>query len=181
MTSLNQMCEVLLFCVLRWLMRPVLALNCLLWIEREVWGRKPCWYCLSSGFPLSMFLLGFADSFYFVFTSTPSYEASALCTILCNLLYSIDIFWIHRANNNGLKKTGCLHVQFGLDVCVFFCFFFKEWVSYVIIHVFILTIMTGNAEWTHIRWLLSDCIVCYFSSTSHTQLWIVEVICSNFL
>ena len=31
------------------------------------------------------FLLSFADSFCFVFTSTHFYEASPLCTILCNL------------------------------------------------------------------------------------------------
>ena len=68
-------------CVLRWLLRPILALNCLL----QVWGRKLCWWCLSSGFPLCTFLLGFADSFCFVFTSSPFYEASPLCTILCNL------------------------------------------------------------------------------------------------
>ena len=76
-------------CVRRWLMRPVLALNWLLQIEqertREVWGRKLCWWCLSAGFPLCTFLLGFADSFCFVFTSSPFYEASPLCTILCNL------------------------------------------------------------------------------------------------
>ena len=52
---------------------------------RKVWGRKLCWWCLSSGFPLCTFLLGFADSFCFVFTSSPFYEASPLCTILCNL------------------------------------------------------------------------------------------------
>ena len=55
-------------CVLRWLMRPILALNCLLQIEQE---RGLCWWCLSSGFPLCTFLLGFAASFYFVFTSSP--------------------------------------------------------------------------------------------------------------
>ena len=53
---------------------------------REVWGRKLCWWCLSSSFPLCRFLLGFADSFCFVVTSSPSYEASPLCSILCNLL-----------------------------------------------------------------------------------------------
>ena len=30
-------------------------------------------------------LLGFTDSFCFVFTSSPFYEASPLCTILCTL------------------------------------------------------------------------------------------------
>ena len=34
MTNPNQLCDVLL-CVLRWLMRPILALNCLLQIEQE--------------------------------------------------------------------------------------------------------------------------------------------------
>ena len=52
---------------------------------REVWGRKLCWWCLSSGFSLRTFLLSFADSFCFAFASTPSYEASPLCSILCNL------------------------------------------------------------------------------------------------
>ena len=72
-------------CVLRWLMRPILALNCLVHRTREVWGRKLCWWCLNSGFPLCTFLFGFADSFCFVLTRTPSYEASPLCSILCNL------------------------------------------------------------------------------------------------
>ena len=33
---------------------------------REVWGRKLYFWCLSSGFPLCTFLLGFADSFSFI-------------------------------------------------------------------------------------------------------------------
>ena len=52
---------------------------------REVWGGKLYWWCLCSGFPLSTFLIGVACSFCFVLTSTPSYEASPLCLILCNL------------------------------------------------------------------------------------------------
>ena len=52
---------------------------------REIWGGKLCWWCLSSGFLLRMFLFSFADSFCFVFTSTPSYETSPLCSILCSL------------------------------------------------------------------------------------------------
>ena len=52
---------------------------------REIGGRKLCWWCLGSGFPLCTFLLGFADSFCYVFISSPSYEASPLCLILCNL------------------------------------------------------------------------------------------------
>ena len=35
MTNPNQLCDVLLFCLLRWLMRPILALNLLLQIEQE--------------------------------------------------------------------------------------------------------------------------------------------------
>ena len=53
---------------------------------REVWGRKRCWWCLSAGFLLRTFLVSFADSFCFVLTSIPSYEASPLCSILCILL-----------------------------------------------------------------------------------------------
>ena len=99
MTNPNQLCDVLLFVCSK--MADETNLNCLLQIDldgwwdqsklpfadrtREVWGRKLCWRCLSSGFPLCTFLLGFADSFCFVFTSSPFYEASPLCTILCNL------------------------------------------------------------------------------------------------
>ena len=60
---------------------------------REVWGRKLCWWCLSSGFPLCTFLLGFADPFCFVFTSSPSYEASPFCTILCNMFPWLLVCW----------------------------------------------------------------------------------------
>ena len=72
-------------CVLRWLMRPILALNCLLQIEQERSEEESSVGDASSGFPLCTFLLGFADSFCFVFTSSPFYDASPLCTILCNL------------------------------------------------------------------------------------------------
>ena len=73
-------------CVLIWLIRPILALNCLLQIEQERSEEESSvGDNLSSGFPLCTFLLGFADSFCFVFTSSPLYEASPLCTILCNL------------------------------------------------------------------------------------------------
>ena len=85
MTNPNQMREVLLFCVLRWLMRPILALNCLLQIEQERSEEESSVDGALVGFPLNMFLLGFAGSFCFVLTSTPSYEASSLCPILCNL------------------------------------------------------------------------------------------------
>ena len=86
MTNPNQLCDVLL-CVC-YKMADETNLSSKLPVAdrtREVWGRKLCWWCLSSGFPLCTFLLGFADSFCFVFTSSPFYEASPLCTILCNL------------------------------------------------------------------------------------------------
>ena len=86
MTNPNQMCEVLLFVCSK--MADVANLSSKLPVAdrtREVWGRKLCWWCLSSGFPLRTFLLCFADSFCVIFTSTPSYEASPLCSILCNL------------------------------------------------------------------------------------------------
>ena len=64
-------------CVLRWLMRSILALNCLLQIKQgRSEERRLCLWRLSSGFPLCTFLLSFADSFCFVCTSTSSYEAS---------------------------------------------------------------------------------------------------------
>ena len=67
-------------------MRPILALNCLLQIEQERSEEESSvGNAFSSGFPLCTFLLGFADSFCFIFTSTPSYEASLLYSILCNL------------------------------------------------------------------------------------------------
>ena len=87
MTNPNQLCDVLLFVCSK--MADETNLSSKLPIAdrtREVWGRKLCWWCLSSGFPLCTFLLGFADFFCFVFTSSPSYEASPLCSILCNLL-----------------------------------------------------------------------------------------------
>ena len=86
MTNPNQLCDVLLFVCSK--MADETNLSSKLPVAdrtREVWGRKLCWWCLSSGFPLCTILLGFADSFCFVFTSSPFYEASPLCTILCNL------------------------------------------------------------------------------------------------
>ena len=85
MTNPNQMREVLFVCSK---MADETSLNSKLPVAdrtREVWGRKVCWWSLSSGFLLHMFLLGFADSFCFVFTSTPFYEAMPLCSVLCNL------------------------------------------------------------------------------------------------
>ena len=84
MTNPNQLCDVLFVCS----KMADTSLSSKLPVAdrtREVWGRKLCWWCLSSGFPMCTFLLGFADSFCFVFTSSPFYEASPLCTILCNL------------------------------------------------------------------------------------------------
>ena len=86
MTNPYQLCDVLLFVCSKTAGETNLSSK-LTGADRtrEVWGRKLCWWCLSSGFPLCTFLLGFADSFCFVFTSSPSYEASPLCSILCNL------------------------------------------------------------------------------------------------
>ena len=82
MTNPNQLCDVLLFVCSKMADETKLSVADR---TREVWGRKLCWWCLSSGFPLCTFLLGFADSFCFIFTKSPFYEASPLCTILCNL------------------------------------------------------------------------------------------------
>ena len=86
MTNPNQLCDVLLFVCSE--MADETNLSSKLPVAdrtREVWGRKLCWWCFSSGFPLCMFLLSFAGSFCFVFTSSLFYEASPLYTILCNL------------------------------------------------------------------------------------------------
>ena len=86
MTNPNQLCDVLLFVCSK--MADETNLSSKLPVAdrtRKVWGRNLCWWCLSSGFQLCTFLLGFADSFCFVFTSSPFYEAPPLCTILCNL------------------------------------------------------------------------------------------------
>ena len=84
MTNLCQMGEVLFLYGLRWLMRPILALYRLLHIEQER-SEEETSVGDALAFPVCMFLLHFADSFCFVFTSTPSYETSPLCLILCNL------------------------------------------------------------------------------------------------
>ena len=86
MTNPNQLCDVWLFVCSKMADETSLSSNLPVADRtREVWGRKLYWWCLSSGFPLCTFLLGFADSFCFVFTSSPFYEASPLCTILWNL------------------------------------------------------------------------------------------------
>ena len=85
-TNPNQLCDVLLL-VCSKMADETNLISKLPVVDRtrEVWERKFCWWCLSSGFPLCTFLLGFADSFCFVFTRSPFYEASPLCMILCNL------------------------------------------------------------------------------------------------
>ena len=74
-------------CVLRWLIRPILAWSKLSVVDwtTEVRARQLCWWCLSSGFALCTFLLGFADSFCLIFTSISSHEALPHCSVLCNL------------------------------------------------------------------------------------------------
>ena len=92
MTSSKQLWDVLLFVCSK--MADETNLSSKLPVAdrtRKVWGRKLCWWCLSSGFPLCTFLLGFVESFCFVFTSSPSYEASPLCSILCNLVLRLCV------------------------------------------------------------------------------------------
>ena len=88
MINPNQTCEVLLFVCSKMADETNLSSN-----KSDVWERKLCWWCLSSDFPLRKFLLGFAFYFCFVFTSTPSYEASPLCSILCNLFPRLCWCW----------------------------------------------------------------------------------------
>ena len=63
MTNPNQMREVLLFVCSKMVDETNLSSKLpVADSTKEVWGRKLCWWCLSSGFPLHTFLLGFADS-----------------------------------------------------------------------------------------------------------------------
>ena len=72
-TNPNQMREVLLF--VRFNMANLSAKLSVADNTREIGERKLCWWCLSHGFPLSTFLLGFAVYFCFIFTSTPYYDS----------------------------------------------------------------------------------------------------------
>ena len=125
MTNLNQMREVLLFVCSK--MDGEANLISKLPVadrKREVWGRKLCWWRLSSGFPLRTFLFGFADSFCFVFTSTPSYEASPLCLILCKLFPWL--YWyvevLREALRVSLYRFASCHMKQILDAHLF-CIF----------------------------------------------------------
>ena len=73
-------------CVLRWLMRPILALNCMLQIEQERSKEESSvGDALALAFRCARFCSASVILFCFVSDSTPSYEASPLCSILCNL------------------------------------------------------------------------------------------------
>ena len=73
-------------CVLRWLMRPILALNCLLQTEQEISEEESSvGDALALAFRCARFCSASLILFCFVFTSSPSYEALSLCSILCNL------------------------------------------------------------------------------------------------
>ena len=65
-------------------MRPILALNCLLQIEQEgSEDESSVGDALALAFRCARFC---SALLIFVFTSSPSYEASPLCTILCNFI-----------------------------------------------------------------------------------------------
>ena len=70
-------------CVLRWLIRPIWALNCLLQIEHERSEEESSVGDALALTPLSTFLIGFADFFA---SYSSSYEALPFCLILCSLL-----------------------------------------------------------------------------------------------
>ena len=76
-------------CVLRWLMRPILALNCLLQIEQE---RSEEESSVGEALALAFRCARFCSALLILFASyspapllSPFYEALPLCTILCNL------------------------------------------------------------------------------------------------
>ena len=73
-------------CIPRWLMRPILALNCLLQIEQE---RSEEESSVGDTLALAFRCARFCSASLILFASySPAplfYEASPLCTILCNL------------------------------------------------------------------------------------------------
>ena len=84
-------------CVLRWLMRPVLALNCLLQIGQERSEKES-----SVGDALALaFCSASLIPFCFIFTSTPSYQASPLCSILCNMF--LQFCWYVEVFKGGFE------------------------------------------------------------------------------
>ena len=72
-------------CVLRWLIRSILALNCLLQVEQQRSEQDSSVDDALALAVLGKFLLGFAESFCLIFASTSSDKASPLCSVLCNL------------------------------------------------------------------------------------------------
>ena len=94
-------------CVLRWLMKPILALNCLLQIEQE-WSEEESSVgdALALAFRCARFCSASLILFCFVFTSSTFYEASPLCTILCNLFP-----WLCRNRFNWFWYNLLIHAH----------------------------------------------------------------------
>ena len=86
MTNLNQMREVLLFVCSKMADETILALNCLLQIAQE---RSEEESSVGDALSLAFRCVRFCSASLILFASyspaSPSYEASPLCSILCNL------------------------------------------------------------------------------------------------
>ena len=80
-------------CVLKWLMRPILVLNCLLQIEQ---GRSEEESSVGDALALAFRCARFCSASLILFASySPAplfYEASPLCTILCKLCWYVEVF-----------------------------------------------------------------------------------------
>ena len=89
-------------CVLRWLMRPILALYCLLQIAQE---RSEEESSLGDALTLSFRCTRFCSASLILFASyspaPPSYEASSLCSILCNLF--LRLCWYVEVFQGGFE------------------------------------------------------------------------------
>ena len=101
MTNPNQMLKCYCLCVLRWLMRPVSALNCLLQLEQV---RAEEESTVSDALTLAFRCAGFCSAslvLFFVLTSTHSYAASPVCSILCKLFPGLS--WYVEVFKGGLE------------------------------------------------------------------------------
>ena len=100
-------------CVLRWLMRPILALNCLLQIEQE---RSEEESSVGDALALAFRCARFCSTSLILFaaysiTSSPFYEAPPLCTILCNLFPLLC--WYVEVFKGGFEGVSLLLTTMG--------------------------------------------------------------------
>ena len=101
MTNPNQLCDVLLFLCSK--MADETNLSSKLPVADRSEEESSVDDALALAFRCAHFCFGFADSFCFVFTSSPFYEALRLCTILCNL-FPYGELQVGKCSHGGQKK-----------------------------------------------------------------------------